>query len=71
MTFNSTTTVIIGDTPKDIACGKACGAQTLAVATGRFSVDQLRAHGPTVVVECFENPLQILSKLSGDPDKGS
>ena len=30
--------VVIGDTPKDIACGKAMGAATLAVATGGFSV---------------------------------
>ena len=70
-TFISATTVIVGDTPKDIACGKALGSQTLAVATGRFSVDQLRAHGPTMVVDCFETPLKILSQLKGDPDKGS
>jgi phosphoglycolate phosphatase len=28
-------TVIIGDTPHDIECGKVIGAQTIAVATGR------------------------------------
>jgi phosphoglycolate phosphatase-like HAD superfamily hydrolase len=38
---------IIGDTPHDIACGKAIGAQTIAVATGAFTVDQLAALNPT------------------------
>src|SRR4029434_2854641 len=27
---------VIGDTPRDIACGKALGARTIAVATGRW-----------------------------------
>jgi phosphoglycolate phosphatase-like HAD superfamily hydrolase len=40
---------IIGDTPHDIACGKAIGAKTIAVATGAFSVEQLAALGPTHV----------------------
>jgi phosphoglycolate phosphatase len=38
---------IIGDTPHDIACGKAIGAKTIAVATGAFSVEQLSALNPT------------------------
>lgn len=42
---------IIGDTPHDIACGKIIGARTLAVATGGYTVDQLRTHTPTVVLE--------------------
>lgn len=39
---------IIGDTPHDVACGKAIGAKTIAVATGSFSVAQLEACEPTV-----------------------
>jgi phosphoglycolate phosphatase-like HAD superfamily hydrolase len=38
---------IIGDTPHDIACGKAIGAKTIAVATGSYSVEQLAALNPT------------------------
>jgi phosphoglycolate phosphatase-like HAD superfamily hydrolase len=38
---------IIGDTPHDIACGKAIGAKTIAVATGAFSVAELSALNPT------------------------
>jgi len=37
--------VIVGDTPNDIACGKANGARTVGVATGPFSVAELLAHG--------------------------
>lgn len=37
--------LVIGDTPRDIECGRAIGAKILAVATGIFSVDQLRPHG--------------------------
>ena len=40
---------VIGDTPDDIACGRAIGARAIAVATGRFSVDELRAHDPYAV----------------------
>ncbi len=38
-------TLIIGDTPKDIACAHAIGAKCLAVATGRFSAIQLQEAG--------------------------
>jgi phosphoglycolate phosphatase-like HAD superfamily hydrolase len=38
---------IIGDTPHDVACGKAIGAKTIAVATGSFSVAELEACTPT------------------------
>jgi phosphoglycolate phosphatase-like HAD superfamily hydrolase len=33
--------VVIGDTPRDIACAHADGVRCLAVATGPFSRDQL------------------------------
>lgn len=43
-------TIIIGDTPHDIACARACGARTIAVATGRYSADQLRAQNPDLLL---------------------
>jgi phosphoglycolate phosphatase-like HAD superfamily hydrolase len=33
--------VIIGDTPLDVDCARACGAQAVAVATGQHSVAEL------------------------------
>jgi len=41
---------VIGDTPHDIACGKVIGAQTIAVATGQYSVEALRAATPSAVL---------------------
>lgn len=34
--------LVIGDTPRDVECGRAIDAKVLAVATGIFSIDQLR-----------------------------
>ena len=34
-------TVVIGDTPRDIACARADGLRVVAVATGPFTVEQL------------------------------
>lgn len=34
--------VIIGDTPRDIACARAVGATAVAVATGYFTTEELR-----------------------------
>lgn len=34
-------TIVIGDTPRDIACAQADGLRCLAVATGPFSIGQL------------------------------
>ncbi|MGZ4973849.1 MAG: HAD family hydrolase [Limisphaerales bacterium] len=43
--------LVIGDTPLDIRCARAIGAKVLAVATGSFSVAQLREHDPEWAVE--------------------
>lgn len=34
-------TIVIGDTPRDIACARADGLRVFAIATGPFSVDEL------------------------------
>jgi phosphoglycolate phosphatase-like HAD superfamily hydrolase len=34
-------TVVIGDTPRDIACARADDVRCVAVATGQFGVDEL------------------------------
>jgi phosphoglycolate phosphatase-like HAD superfamily hydrolase len=38
--------VVIGDTPKDIAAAREIGAECIAVATGTFRLEDLRAHRP-------------------------
>jgi phosphoglycolate phosphatase-like HAD superfamily hydrolase len=46
--------LVIGDTPRDIDCGKAIGAKVLAVATGDSTLADLRAHQPTWAVTSLE-----------------
>jgi phosphoglycolate phosphatase len=40
---------VVGDTPHDVACALAVGAVPVGVATGSFTVDQLRECGADVV----------------------
>jgi phosphoglycolate phosphatase len=42
---------IVGDTPHDIACARACGARALAVATGASRAAELAAFEPDAVLE--------------------
>ncbi len=51
---------IVGDTPNDIECGKVIGANTIAVATGKFPVERLRAHAPTAVFADFSDTAAFL-----------
>ncbi len=43
--FHADRTLVIGDTPKDIACAHAIGAKCLAVATGWFTAEELEKAG--------------------------
>lgn len=55
---------IIGDTPNDIACGKAIGARTIAVATGNYSVEILSGQAPWWAVKQLPAPAEFIAKLS-------
>jgi len=57
--------VVIGDTPKDIAAARAIGAQSLAVATGSFSVEELREQGATWAVASLEEPAACAALTGG------
>jgi phosphoglycolate phosphatase-like HAD superfamily hydrolase len=46
--------LVIGDTPRDIECGRAIGAKVLAVATGGYKLEQLRQDRPAWAVESLE-----------------
>ena len=43
--------LVVGDTPHDVACARVAGATPVGVATGGFSVDQLRESGADIVFE--------------------
>jgi Predicted phosphatases len=55
---------VVGDTPHDIDCGKAIGACTLAVATGRYSLEELRAHAPTAAYPDLRDTAAVLETLT-------
>ncbi|MCW1886183.1 haloacid dehalogenase-like hydrolase [Luteolibacter flavescens] len=61
--FTAEETLVIGDTPKDIACARAIGARCLAVATGHFTAAQLREYGADVVVESLADPVVLATFL--------
>jgi phosphoglycolate phosphatase len=42
--------LVIGDTPRDVDCGRAIGAKILAVATGDCPLAELQSHNPTWAV---------------------
>lgn len=55
--------VVIGDTPHDIDCARFAGARSIAVATGGFTVEQLRAAGADVVLADLSDTEAVLSLL--------
>jgi phosphoglycolate phosphatase len=63
ITFPPERVWIIGDTPHDIACGKAIGAKTIAVATGAFTVEELSALKPTHTFKDLSDTQALLSVI--------
>ena len=55
--------VIIGDTPKDIACARAFGAVAIAVATGRYSLANLSEHQPDHLVGDLADTKDLLFRF--------
>jgi phosphoglycolate phosphatase-like HAD superfamily hydrolase len=55
--------VVVGDTPRDVACGKKEGLRTFAVATGHYDAEALRATGADHVVEDFSDTDATVSLL--------
>lgn len=54
---------VIGDTPLDVRCARAIGAQVVAVATGMHTVEQLRACAPDLTLGDLADPSAFLDLL--------
>jgi len=54
---------VIGDTGHDIACGKACGARTIAVATGSWSRGRLAEYAPDFLFDDLSNVDDVIATL--------
>jgi phosphoglycolate phosphatase len=55
--------VVIGDTPADLTCGIAIGARAIGVATGHYSVDDLRQHEAAAIFQdlsCTEDVVRVI-----------
>jgi phosphoglycolate phosphatase len=63
LTLRGTDVVVIGDTPADIACGRSLGARAIAVATGSYSVDELRSHDPYAVFADLSDTESVLMAI--------
>jgi phosphoglycolate phosphatase-like HAD superfamily hydrolase len=64
-TVPSSDLVVVGDTPRDIACARAGGARVVAVATGNFSRAELEAHHPDVVLDDLQDTQAVGDCLLG------
>lgn len=55
--------VVIGDTPADMTCGRSVGARAIGVATGHYSVDDLRAHGAYAAFEDLSDTRTVVDVI--------
>jgi phosphoglycolate phosphatase-like HAD superfamily hydrolase len=61
--FEPTDVIVIGDTPHDIDCARAFGAVAVAVATGQYPPDELRAERPDYFFEDLSDTERVLEAL--------
>ncbi len=59
--FAPAQTFILGDTPHDIACARAIGAQAVAIATGRHTRSELAACAPDYLFEDLADTRAVLA----------
>lgn len=57
--------VVIGDTPADVACGTGASRRAIAVATGRYSVEELAACNPAAVFANLSDTEAVMTAILG------
>jgi phosphoglycolate phosphatase len=57
--------LVVGDTPHDVACALVVGATPVGVATGGFTVEQLRDRGAEIVFQDLSRTEDFLKLLGG------
>ncbi len=65
--FSGLSTVLVGDTPLDVAAALATGARAVGVATGSFSAAELAAAGAHVVLPGLTDASLVLAANPGYP----
>ena len=61
--FRPPEVLVLGDTPLDVECARGFGAVAVAVATGQYTVDQLRTRTPDLLFESFADVDRTLAGL--------
>jgi phosphoglycolate phosphatase len=61
--FTGKNVVIIGDTPSDVRCGKDLNVRTIAVATGSYSLEELKAEKPDFLFPDLSDTQAVLSAI--------
>lgn len=54
---------VLGDTPRDIECGRAIGAKTVAIATGQYSANALAEHRPDFLFPNLADTQAVIAAL--------
>jgi len=65
--FDGTSTVLVGDTPLDVAAALATGARAVGVATGSFPASDLVAAGAHVVLPDLTDTALLIAAVTGQP----
>ncbi|HEY5062779.1 MAG TPA: haloacid dehalogenase-like hydrolase [Gemmatimonadaceae bacterium] len=65
LTIDGANVVVIGDTPSDLNCGKGIGARAIGVATGHYSVEELRQHNPAAVFRDLSSTADVMAAIDG------
>src|SRR5690349_21233545 len=55
--------IVIGDTPHDIECARVAGARSIAVATGGYTVEQLKEFGADEVLHGLSDTEAVIALL--------
>jgi len=64
VTIQAADAVVVGDTPRDVGCGRAGGTRTVAVATGSYVSAELAAAGADHVVEDLSATPEVVTLLT-------
>lgn len=54
---------VIGDTPADITCGQAIGVRAIAVATGRYTPEELARHHPFALFSSLADTAAVMKVI--------
>jgi phosphoglycolate phosphatase len=65
--FTGPSTVLVGDTPLDVAAALATGARAVGVATGSFLAADLAAAGAHAVLPDLTDAALVLAAVTGEP----